>query len=443
MARTDLLKRALFDLRQKGKKQWLGRREKAVDYYRGEVTEYTQKYFDVSMHDKIPFNNINITKRVVDRISLVYSEPAKRNVDDKNYAKYTKNKNNDLLHAERMTNLLNLVLIKVSWRGEGFEYDIIRDFEVETDQFKKDKIVRVSFPLAAGSTVLGNTDDVWEQWSEDAIITFNNGTGAIISEEENMLHTLPFVVAKTTDGRHSFTDIEPATDLVSGNEAINTATANLNANIHFQSFGMTYAVGVPAGEGGGAPDVHMGPDQMTIIPGAAGDVNVGVLSPPDTVTSVKEAITMQYRLVSQNYHLSSAFVEGNTQAESGTALRTRNEELRDFRKESIAIWRDIENKIYNVERQMLFTWFGIELPDDFFVDFGEKEVILNQSEVESQNNFDLEHGLITPAQILQRRDPDKFKTLDEYQTFIDENKAVNAGPEAAPAVDLNSILQSS
>ena len=181
MARTDLLKRALFDLRQKGKKQWLGRREKAVDYYRGEVTEYTQKYFDVSMHDKIPFNNINITKRVVDRISLVYSEPAKRNVDDKNYAKYTKNKNNDLLHAERMTNLLNLVLIKVSWRGEGFEYDIIRDFEVETDQFKKDKIVRVSFPLAAGSTVLGNTDDVWEQWSEDAIITFNNGTGAIIS----------------------------------------------------------------------------------------------------------------------------------------------------------------------------------------------------------------------------------------------------------------------
>ena len=148
-------------------------------------------------------------------------------------------------------------------------------------------------------------------------------------------------------------------------------------------------------------------------------------------------------MVAQNYHLSNAFVEGNEQATSGVSLRIRNEELRDFRKESVQTWRDIEDKIYDIERQIVFTNTGITLPSDFSVDFGEKAVILTQDEVEKQNIFDLEHNMITPAQILQRRDKDRFDTLQEYQDFIDENAEVNnpVVPADESVISLNDVLQ--
>lgn len=434
--KPDLIARSIHDLRQKAKRQWLGRREKAVEYYHGDVLDYTQSYFGEDMYSKIPFSNNNITKRIIDRISLVYSEPTIRDVDNKTYSELTREKSSDLLHAERMVNLLNLILLKVSWRDDVFRYDTIRDFEIE---IVGNTITKVSFPLSTPTAMDSRTNVIYEQWSPETIITHDENR-KVISEEVNELGILPFIAVKTTEGRLSFTDIECASDLYSTNEAINVATANLNANIHFQSFGMAYVVGAPADEDGTAPSIGMGPDKLTVIPGTSSEVSVGILSPPDTVSSVKDGIVAQYRMVAQNYHLSSAFVEGNTQAESGVALRTRNQELNSFRKESIVLWRNAENKLYNIERQFLSIFQGITLPEAFNVDFGEGEIILSQSEQESQNNWDLEHGLITAAQILQRRDPDRFDTLDEYQKFIDDNKVVNTGV-VEESISLNSILQ--
>lgn len=438
---TELLTRALFDLRQRGKMQWLARRNKAMDYYRGDVLEYTQSKFAADKRDKITFSNNNFTKRIIDRISLVYSEPALRDVDNAKYFQVTKNKNKDLLHAERMTNLLNLILLKISWRDGKFDYDIVRDFEVEMHPVIKNKIIRVSFPLATCSAVLGgNGEDVWQQWEEDEIITFNNATKKVLHTEQNVFGVMPFVVVKTTEGLFSFTDIEPSTDLYSMNEAVNVATANMWYNIHLRSFGILYSIGGPEDEEGNALPIEIGPDTMLSLPGGdSGEVTIGMLDGKDSVESITKGITAQYRMVAANYHLTTAFVEGNESATSGTALRIRNSELVDFRKESVVLWRDVEDKIYEIERVILKTFNIATLPEEFSVDFQEKAVILNQSEAESQNNWDLEMGVTTVAQIYQRRNPDLFETLEEYQEQIDENKKTNAGSEA---VSLNDVLQS-
>ena len=64
-----------FDVQQQRKNLWKQSRYEALDYYKGVTKEYVSKYFSDSTLNKVPIGNVNITKRVIDRISLVYMTP--------------------------------------------------------------------------------------------------------------------------------------------------------------------------------------------------------------------------------------------------------------------------------------------------------------------------------------------------------------------------------
>ena len=60
-----------FDVKQQRKNQWKQERYEAIDYYNGNTVEYTSKYFSNSTLNKVVTGNINISKRIIDRVSLV------------------------------------------------------------------------------------------------------------------------------------------------------------------------------------------------------------------------------------------------------------------------------------------------------------------------------------------------------------------------------------
>ena len=64
-----------WDVSQQRKNKWKQSRYEALDYYNGNTNDYTSKYFSTSTLSKVVSGNINITKRVIDRISLVYMQP--------------------------------------------------------------------------------------------------------------------------------------------------------------------------------------------------------------------------------------------------------------------------------------------------------------------------------------------------------------------------------
>ena len=64
-----------WDINQQRKNKWKEERYLAIDYYNGSTSEYTSKYFSDSTLSKVVTGNINITKRIIDRISLVYMTP--------------------------------------------------------------------------------------------------------------------------------------------------------------------------------------------------------------------------------------------------------------------------------------------------------------------------------------------------------------------------------
>ena len=81
------------------KKRWMASRDKAYDYYKGRTTAYTESYFSASLISSIVTPNINITKRIIDRISLVYMKAPIREYSNENVIDFFHHNNSGKLHS--------------------------------------------------------------------------------------------------------------------------------------------------------------------------------------------------------------------------------------------------------------------------------------------------------------------------------------------------------
>ena len=115
------VEKSRMDWQQGEKRNWLKTREKAYNYYKGRTESYTKAYFSDSLNKQIPCPNINITKRVIDRISLVYMKAPLREYSNENTPDFFYQKDHKLQRAERLCNLLECILIKPTWRNERME----------------------------------------------------------------------------------------------------------------------------------------------------------------------------------------------------------------------------------------------------------------------------------------------------------------------------------
>mgnify|MGYP003318702811 CR=1 FL=1 len=65
-----VIKQSMWNAAQQAKNAWRDRREKALDYYNGRTERYTKKYFSKGLAKKVPISNVNITKRIIDRVCI-------------------------------------------------------------------------------------------------------------------------------------------------------------------------------------------------------------------------------------------------------------------------------------------------------------------------------------------------------------------------------------
>ena len=150
-----------IDWQDKEKKRWLEQRDKAYNYYKGRTEAYTKGYFSNSLNSQIPCTNINITKRIIDRISMVYMKPPIREYSNEQIPDFMHLKDHKMQRAETLCNLLEFVLIKPTWRRDKLEYDIIRDWEAMF--FDDDPLnpSAITYPLQVRSSVLDTTPELW------------------------------------------------------------------------------------------------------------------------------------------------------------------------------------------------------------------------------------------------------------------------------------------
>ena len=424
-------KQSQWNAQQQSKNKWRGRREQALDYYNGRTERYTEQYFSTGLSSKIPIANVNITKRIIDRISLVYMVAPKRQYSNPDIVDNFCEKDFKMQRLERFTNLLDSCLVKVTFRNGMLDYDIIHDFE---PMFGDDPLrpTGYTYPLSTKSEVLDTTPELFAYWDmENTFIYDRNGKiydDANNPEHINFYGLLPFVEC-FREGRpeYAYLDTEPANDIIKTNTVLNVAETNKSANIHFQSFGYIYANGSQIDK----KDLQIGQDQIYYL-GVDGTLNV--TSPPNSVPALTDSIKESYKMLAQNYHLPTSFADGTT-AESGVALRLRNQELQDDKKSDIVKWNDVEHKIFEVERQVLTTELMIDAGELESVDFGETAEILSAQEQRDQWEWELSKGIIDVADILIKMDPDRFPERNDAVEYLEERKQVEEAPEQSPLIE--------
>ena len=430
-----------FDIQQQRKNKWKQRRYEALDYYKGMTKDYVHDYFSDSTLSKVPLGNVNITKRVIDRVSLVYMTPPTRTYSNEETPEYFLEKDLKLQRLERMTNLLDGVLLKPCWRikpdGTGcIEYDIIMDYEplFDTDPLKPYAIV---YPIAQKASVLDSSPEQFVYWDAENTFVFDkNGKQYTSDDNPDMVNpygVLPFVEC-FRDGKPEtdYMDTNASIDLIKTNLAINVAETNKNANIMFQSFGYLFV----NGSGIDKDTMQIGQDKINYL---GIDGAISIVSPPNAVPALDESIQSSYKMLAQNYHLPTSFVEGTTAA-SGVALKMRNLELTDNRKSDVIRWRDIEHKLFELERLMIAVEQGKDAGDLEDVDYSESVEVLNDKEQREKWDWELSHGLIDKADILMQQNPDLTREEALDHLFDREDEVTEEEPEASPGSALLEAL---
>ena len=427
-----------WDINQQRKNKWKQDRYMALDYYKGDTASYTSEYFSQSTLDKIVTGNINITKRIIDRISLVYMTPPKREYTRDDVTDFFMHKDLKLQRLERMTNLLDAVLVKPCWRikedGTGcIEYDILTDYEpiFSDDPLNPTAIV---YPITMKASVMDTTPEQFAYWDNEHTFVFDKN-GKIYTEDDNpdMINPygkLPFVECfKEGKPEFSYLDTNASNDLISTNLAINVAESNKNANVMFQSFGYLFVNGT-----GIDPDeMQVGQDKINFL---GVDGSISIVSPPNAIPALDESIQSSYKMLSQNYHLPISFVEGTT-ASSGVALKMRNIELTDERKSDVTRWRNVEMELFDLERLIIAVEVGQDAGDLEDVDYAESVEVLNDKEQREKWDWELSKGLIDLADIMMQKNPDLTREEAE-ELLADKKTTFGEEPKEEPQ---NTLLQ--
>ena len=412
----ELTKHSQFEANQNEKSKFKAKRQKALDYYNGRTTKYTNSYFNFT--HQVPIANVNVTKRVIDRTSLVYMVEPKRDYSKPEIEDFMYYKHQKLQRAERYTNLLDSILLKITWRNDRLEYDVIHDFE---PMFGDDPLhpIGYTYPLSIKSEVLDDTPEMFQYWDMENQFVFDRN-GKIMPDEANPDHVnfygdLPFVEL-FREGRpeYAYLDTDPATDLIDTNTLINVAETNKAANIHFQSFGYAYVNGSDVDK----DSLDVGQDKMMYL---GQDGTMSIVAPPNSIPALTEGIKESYKMLAQNYHLPTSFADG-TAAESGVALRLRNQELSDNKKSDINKYKDCEYKIFQVEKLILLHEMMLDAGELEMVDFNETAEVLSTQEQLDKWEWMLGKGLIDEADILMKMNPDGFEDRDAAFDYIFERK---------------------
>ena len=389
---------------------------KFLDYYSGTSTDsYIKRYFSGDAFSEIPPSVTNFTRKFINKISRIYTLGAMRTTGNASelYNSLIPTKDVRMKHSERMTRLLGTIANRVFWDGERFDYRPIYYFETYfgDDPFKPEAII---YPLLNKTSDLSNTMGLqWGYWDAEKYAVLNED-GKILEEQPNPYGILPFVFTHREDQIDSFF-VEGASDIVNCNEQVNIGLTEMNLGMRFNMFGQPWVRGLR----GDQNILRTGSNEILDM-GDEGEYNI--TSPNGNVEEAINNIKFQIELVASNNHLWIQWAESGGEVPSGISLMIKDLERKEDYFDDIALWRLYEKDFYNVER-VIAGYNGINLPEDFGIDFEEVEYPTTVQDQILKDEFSLNHNLTTRAKIMVRDNKDL--TIEQAQEIIDANRQTN------------------
>jgi hypothetical protein len=408
----DIIEESIQKLKWDNQDAMLDKRDEALDYFTfNNTSKYIDQFFSGTLQQEIPIYCVNLTKKLINRISLVYKDAPVRMVENDLYATLTEDKDFKMKTFERVHNLLGTIAVHVAWEDGKFKYNPVMNFVPIMDSMNPLKPIGITYPLNKATADWRNTDeDLYVYWSETEHFMFDN-TGKRISVNEDNINpygVLPFVFVQPNHMVDEFFN-EGAMDIPLGNKQIDIAMTMLQH--HIRTAGGQFVI-----EGRvDANNIQLGLNKVVVVD----EGNMSNISSNTDVTSIKEGIEFQLKTIAFNNNLNFDF--GLSGSKSGVALKIENLELLEAREDEVEKWKRAERKMYNIEKQIYEIETGSTLPDEMMIDYTE----VNFPDYENERDewdWKFKHGLADRFDWLMHYDPDKFPDRQSAIDYLDERK---------------------
>ena len=366
-----MLHRLLMETIEEGYDKEMESRERLLDYYEGiNLEEDIKKYFDSDSLSQIPPAYINLTRNIISRRALVYQQAPVR-FNDK-YNEVIGDLDSFMKQFEQLTYLLGTEALYTHWDdvNKKLKYRPIHFF---TPFFRPNEDEPFAIMYQAESQLQARTEDAqymfWSRDTEDMegkhfMISSRGKITSIVPDDRNPYgDILPFNIAH----RHPFTrDFfrEGASDLVDGMRSVNIMLTELALHGRFQ-------LGTPVFTGLDTEQrIDMGQDKALILPEGA---DFQYRTPNANVQAMIESTKYMVDSIAQANNVRINWTDKSS--ESGLSKKMSQLDLMDaLRSDTEQIYRPFEKEQFRIAKKICEVSGGINLGDQFSLDFAEREV---------------------------------------------------------------------
>jgi len=415
---NQVVKESISKLKTYNRDSMYKEQDMCIDYYQYNNTKsYIKDYFGGTLQEEIPLYTVNMAKRLIDRISLVYKNNPDRNVQDERYQDLVIDKDFTLKRIERIHNLLGTVALQVVWNEEGkFNYIPRLEFEPIFEKGDPMNPIGIVYPVQRRVDSLSQHDeDEFVYWDSEQHFRFDSN-GKVISINEgdiNPYGVLPFVFIQPNTQIDEFLNTGRGKDIVIANQQVDIAMTMLQH--HIRKAGGQYVI-----EGNVETNrVDLGLNKVVVVD----DGQMKNLNPNVNINEIMEGIKFQLQQVAINHHLSFDF--GINGAKSGVALKIENIELLEAREDDVEKFNRSEKEIFQIEKVIADVEANISLQEDFSVNFTELDFPDFEKEREEWD-WKFEHGIADVIDYMMFKDPDGFPTREDAEKHIAERRLSNA-----------------
>tara|TARA_Y100000034_G_scaffold1495_1_gene1885 strand:+ start:1421 stop:2725 length:1305 start_codon:yes stop_codon:yes gene_type:complete len=412
----DFIQESIKELKLHNAKKREDHIEKLLDYYNGNDTKnYISRMFSSAVFNEIPLVETNITRKLINKMSRIYTIGANRNVNDK-YDELTVFKSARMKHVERMTRLVGTIATRVVWNEGGespyFDYRPIYFFHVffDNDPFVPSAITYPILQAVRDISKVGKME--YAYWDAEKYVHMDED-GAILNEIPHSYGVLPFVFTHRENQTDDFY-VEGANDIINANEHVNIAMTEMQLGLRFQMFGQPVMTGAEMGN-----NQRTGSDVTLELPEGS---SYQIVAPQGNVEGVIENIKFLVELVAQNNHLWVQWSEQGGEVPSGISLMIKDLERTEDYQDDLALWRMYEEDFYRVERQIASS-LGVSLPKELGLDFKEPEYPKTVQDQILWDKHRLELNLIGEVELLMEYNNDL--TQEQAELIIASNKQRN------------------
>tara|TARA_R100000900_G_scaffold28254_1_gene22225 strand:+ start:88 stop:1413 length:1326 start_codon:yes stop_codon:yes gene_type:complete len=411
----QMLHKLLMETIEEGYDNQMEERERLLDYYEGVNLEHDLKqYFDSESLSAIPPMYINLVRNIISRRALVYQQQPVR-FNDK-YNEVIGDFDSFMKQFEQLTYLLGTEALYTHW-DESEKKLKYRPIHFFVPFFKPNEDEPFAIMYQAESQLQARSEDAqymfWSKDTEDMegkhfMISSRGKITSIVDGDRNPYgDIIPFAIGH----RHLYTrDFfrEGASDLVDGMRSINIMLTELALHGRFQ-LGQPVFTGLDTEQ-----RITMGQDKALVLPEGA---NFSYATPNANVQAMIESTKYMVDSIAQANNVRINWT--NKGQESGLSKKMSEIDLQDALRSDIEqIYRPFEKQQFRIAQRICEVSGGIQLGDQFSIDFTEREVPMSSDEEIKYYDWAFKNNLETRKSYLRKKNPDLQD--DEIEGIVEQ-----------------------